>query len=593
MLGPIFVREWLTVPRRPRHYVTRALFLGTLWVLLLTVWQTTVGWNRAPTLGDQARFGLLAFQVLVYVQLALLLFFSALSAAGTIAQEKDRRTFLLLLLTDLRNHEIVLGKLVGSLLQIGVLLAGMVPVLMLLLLLGGVAPSQVLHAVIVLATTSLAAGSLGGLIALWRDKTFQALALTVLCLVLYLCVTRGLDLIAGLFDVAPAAILAWQSALDPFLALAQVIDPPSISDSAWPAAYRFAAVMLPLAALLNLWGVVRLRVWNPSGEPIIQREGPEEAGPEVRGAAAHAAPGAVRQVWNNPILWREMMTRAYGRRQLLIKLAYFVAIGLLMYSALGLLEVRSWAAAYGLVPVVVLSLLLVSAQAVTAITSERDLGAFDLLMVTDISPREFVFGKIGGVLYNTKEYLLPPLILIVVYGLRGQLAAPPTVGRNFEAGTCLLLAALILMAFTIVLGLHVALRAETSRLAIGHSLGTVFFLSVGTLLCIYLILINGRFEYQWLSFSAFIFLGIGGLWWVLCGDKPSAALTLASWICPFAVFYTITNVLIGRPGGLESSDPMTPFLVTGSAFGFALAAMLVPLLSEFDVAIGRTGMGGD
>jgi len=48
-----------------------------------------------PTLGDQARFGLLAFQILIYVQLCLLLFFAALSAAGTIAQEKDRRTFLL------------------------------------------------------------------------------------------------------------------------------------------------------------------------------------------------------------------------------------------------------------------------------------------------------------------------------------------------------------------------------------------------------------------------------------------------------------------------------------------------------------------
>jgi ABC-type transport system involved in multi-copper enzyme maturation permease subunit len=599
MLGPIFIREWLTTPRRPRHFVTRGLVLAALWVLLLTIYQTTVGWDRPPTLGDQARFGLLSFQVLIHVQLCLLLFFAALSAAGTISQEKDRRTFLLLLMTDLRNTEIVLGKVMGSLLQIGVFLVSAVPVFMILMLLGGVAPFQVGEAFLVLATTTLAAGSLGGLVALWRDKTFQSLALTVLLLVFFLCCTRGLSLLPRLFAVENATIAQIQERLDPFLALANVVDPPATETSflQYPT-YGFALVMLGMAFLLNLWGVAFLRVWNPSGEPIMQREGPETAAADaaretVDRAKAHAAPGAIRPVWDNPILWREIATRAYGRRPLLIKFAYGLVIALICYYTLGLIEQRSWAAARGLVPITVLSLLLISAQAVTAITSERDLGAFDLLMVTDLSPREFIFGKIGGILYNTKEYLIPPLVMVLVYAFRNQLSTPATLGRSLEAGLLMLLACMILMTFTVTLGLHVALRADTSRLAISHSLGTVFFLSVGTLLCIYLILINGRFEYQWLSFSAFIFLGVGGLWWVLCGDRPSAALTLASWLCPFAVFYTVTNILIGKPGGIESTDPKLPFIITAGSFGFAVAAMLVPLLSEFDVAIGRTSAGGD
>ena len=162
MLGPIFNREWLTLPRRPRHYLMRSLSLGGLWVLAFTVWQTTVGWEEPAGINDLSRFGLLLFQVFSYVQLVLLLFFSALSAAGTISQEKDRRTFVLLLMTDLRNYEIVLGKLFGSLLQILLFLAGMVPILFLVVLLGGVDPAQVLEAALVLAMTSLAAGSLGG-----------------------------------------------------------------------------------------------------------------------------------------------------------------------------------------------------------------------------------------------------------------------------------------------------------------------------------------------------------------------------------------------------------------------------------------------
>ena len=105
-------------PLRRRAPPTSAL----LWVLGLTAWLATVGWTRTATLGETARFGPLLFQVLTFVQLALFLFFAALSAASAVAQEKDRRTFVLLLLTDLRDYEIVLGKLLGSLLPIGLLL---------------------------------------------------------------------------------------------------------------------------------------------------------------------------------------------------------------------------------------------------------------------------------------------------------------------------------------------------------------------------------------------------------------------------------------------------------------------------------------
>src|SRR5438552_9210834 len=97
MLGPIFVREWLTLARRSRHYFLRTIYLGGLWILLATLWQAAVGWEYPATISDLARFGLLGFQLLAFVQLALLLFFAALSAASAVSLEKDRRTFVLLL----------------------------------------------------------------------------------------------------------------------------------------------------------------------------------------------------------------------------------------------------------------------------------------------------------------------------------------------------------------------------------------------------------------------------------------------------------------------------------------------------------------
>jgi hypothetical protein len=151
----------------------------------------------------------------------------------------------------------------------------------------------------------------------------------------------------------------------------------------------------------------------------------------------------------------------------------------------------------------------------------------------------------------------------------------------------------VVLAFAVVLGVHVALRVENSRLAVINTLATMFFLSAGTLVCIYLIRINTRFEAQWTSFILFIFAGIAGLWWVLSADRPSPALTVASWCCPLGIFYAVTNVLVAKPGSEESTDPLIPFLVVAGAFGFTVAAMLVPLLSEFDVALGRTTGGGE
>ena len=51
-----------------------------------------------------------------------------------------------------------------------------------------------------MAATALTAGSLGGLVALWREKTFPALALTTLFLVLYLCLVQAVEKVPFLVD---------------------------------------------------------------------------------------------------------------------------------------------------------------------------------------------------------------------------------------------------------------------------------------------------------------------------------------------------------------------------------------------------------
>ena len=106
--------------------------------------------------------------------------------ASAVALEKDRKTLDLLLMTNLSNSELVLGKLLASMLSVVVVVVAALPLLAIVSLLGGVSTGQILRVQAVTLASALAAGSLGSTVALWREKTFQALAMTVLVIVLWL-----------------------------------------------------------------------------------------------------------------------------------------------------------------------------------------------------------------------------------------------------------------------------------------------------------------------------------------------------------------------------------------------------------------------
>src|SRR5262249_22218249 len=197
LAGPIFRRAVLTSPGQPQHFVLRRGYVLGLFVLMYTASQATFGWQQVSSIGEIARCGTLLFQLFAMVQLALVLFFAPLFSASRVAQEKDRQTLVLLLMTDLRDRELVMGKLLASLLPVGMLLAASAPVFALLMLLGGVSLGQIGWSLAICAAAGVAAGSWGSLVAFWREKTFQTLAISVLGLALFIGVLEGAVALLG------------------------------------------------------------------------------------------------------------------------------------------------------------------------------------------------------------------------------------------------------------------------------------------------------------------------------------------------------------------------------------------------------------
>src|SRR5262245_30076138 len=142
---------------------------------MCTAWLVLAGTQIIRTVGDMAKFGAILFLILAPLQLALMTFLAALRSASSVAQEKDKKTILLLLMSRLSNRELVLGKLLASLLDVLVMLATALPIFMLLTLFGGVSPAQVMWVFAVPLATILAEGSLGATVALARDRSWQSL----------------------------------------------------------------------------------------------------------------------------------------------------------------------------------------------------------------------------------------------------------------------------------------------------------------------------------------------------------------------------------------------------------------------------------
>jgi hypothetical protein len=165
-----------------------------------------------------------------------------------------------------------------------------------------------------------------------------------------------------------------------------------------------------------------------------------------------------------------------------------------------------------------------------------------------------------------------PMLLCVYFWARG--------GTSLENLVYLLGGTAVLYVFVAVLGIHAGMIYENSRSAVATSLGTVFFLFLGVATCMrIMVAFSGSFHAQLLPFAALFFVGGLGLYLALGARNPSAAIGVASFACPFATFYAITSYLLGSTLGV--------FLVTGAAYGFATAAMIVPALYEFDATTGR------
>ncbi|SIO62568.1 ABC-2 family transporter protein [Singulisphaera sp. GP187] len=417
-LGPVFVYEWRISSRRWQGYALRSLFVASLLAALVVVWSGRAGGPIAPSLRGLAEVAELFFKAMVGTQLAVVLLAAPAVTAGAICLDRARGTLMYLLLTDLSDAEIVLGKLAARLVPVISMVVCVFPVMTLLTLLGGVDSDALLGALIVTLGVAVLGSSLALAFSLWVGKTHEALLGTYAVWGLWLL---GPMMVTSLGGTMGVSVWIPPTSANPFrLAFAPYLAPDSVGLSDYLA---FLGVTWALSAGLTTLAVIRLRA-------VCTRDGGRRRW--WRRAVPLRLPipglGGMRNLVSrlpapsldfNPVLWREWHR---NRPTILIRaVTALVVVTTLVFSLVTVATGTPKAAQLINGFLISIGLLCLSVTASTSLAEERARGSLDVLMATPLSTREIVLGKwLGAFRLVPLLAILPSLVTFAVTGWNGM-----------------------------------------------------------------------------------------------------------------------------------------------------------------------------
>jgi ABC-type transport system involved in multi-copper enzyme maturation permease subunit len=436
VFGPVLFYDLVRSARRGRTYLVRCAYLVCLLIglsLLYLNWDRHP-YNRGPLRSrEAAEFAEAFFGTFMLVQFGLVVLLTPGYTAGAIADEKERKTLEFLLATDLRNREIVLGKLASRLAHLTLLILGGLPVLSALQFMGGVDPNLLLAGFAGTGVTMVSLSAVGILCSVQARRGREAIVMTYLVLFGYvaLCGAGSLLLLVPGWSAFPSTS-TWRSpvTLDdlvfglqsghPVHALLRVFNPRAgLVAAAIPDTLRDYAIFHGLVASACLvWALTRLRA-------AALRE-PTSRAAKVPRVQVGGTGGVGRAIGNAPMIWKEVFAergfRLHWTAYVLLCLLFvgsFIPTVFLLAEFLHQINhpygyytwetfsrgMNVWVRVVG-TSVACLALVAVAVRAAGSIRGERDRETFDSLLTSPLRSQEILFGKWLGSVLSVRRWLL-------------------------------------------------------------------------------------------------------------------------------------------------------------------------------------------
>lgn len=159
--NPVLVKEMRSRMRGVRAFVILTVSLLLLASICALVYAVIVFNTYSMDADLGATVGRTLFATLAIGETLLVCVLTPGLSAGAISGEDELKTLEMLLVTPLKHHTILWGKLLSSLAYVGLLVLVVVPLGSLILLFGGVSPVDLLLALLLLAVFALSFSCLG------------------------------------------------------------------------------------------------------------------------------------------------------------------------------------------------------------------------------------------------------------------------------------------------------------------------------------------------------------------------------------------------------------------------------------------------
>jgi len=414
LLGPVVERDLRVSSRRVRNYVLRFAYVVLLSVFVLVTWVSSVymGGSAASQASQMAEAGKAIITTILWFQFITIPPLAVIMLSTAINNEIYHKTLGVLMTTPISSVHIVLGKLLGKMLQLLLLLAISLPILAIVRVFGGVPLEYVVSSLCITLTTALFAGSISLTLSIYNRHAYSVIVRTVLiCFVLYAVAAWVLYGLRALLDspLEPAKILPY---VNPYYCMAvntsRMISPTAGggAGSVWAAHCWIMLACSVVLCTFSTLSVRRVAMRQAAGQGGVfatwkeRRTHNKKRAQQSDSAAVLESTRKTRPVKGSPVVWKELTVALVRGGRLSSRIAVVLGgVILISYVFLGLFRT--------------------STAAATSITSEREAQTWPILLLSGLDRREIAVGKIvGSCLRGRAVWIVLGLHLIVLTLLR-------------------------------------------------------------------------------------------------------------------------------------------------------------------------------